>query len=92
MSQSVALSKREREKFALEHPGLLTRVAKRCSVSHSLVSRVLHGTNTSKRVDLAIDAEISKEIRKIQKQHERWAAKLTAPAKETDPGPEEAVA
>jgi hypothetical protein len=92
MSQSVALSKREREKFAQEHPGLLTRVAKRCSVSHSLVSRVLHGTNTSKRVDLAIDVEISKEIRKIQKQHDKWAAKIAAPVKETDSGTEETEA
>jgi hypothetical protein len=87
MSPTVTLSKGEREKFAQEHPGLITRVAKRCRVSHSLVSRVLHGTNTSKRVDLAIDAEIRREIRKITKQQERWAAKLTGP-----PAPEEAVA
>jgi hypothetical protein len=94
MSHVIALSKGEREKFAQEHHGLLTRVAKRCHVSHSLVSRVLHGTNTSKRVDQAIDAEIRRELRKMQKQHERWAAKLAGPAKVTEPesGPEAAVA
>lgn len=77
MSTTVALSKREREKFAAEHPGFLTQVAKRCNVSHSLVSRVIHGLNTSKRISQAIDAEIRKEIKKLEKQQARWKAKLS---------------
>lgn len=74
-------------KFVSEHHGLIARVARRCHVSNSLVSRVLRGTNTSERVNLALDAEIRKEIRKIQKQHERWVAKVSGPVE-----PEGAVA
>jgi hypothetical protein len=87
MTQLITLSQRERVKFVSEHHGLIARVARRCHVSNSLVSRVLRGTNTSKRVNTALDSEINKEIRKAQKQQERWAAKSVP-----DPGPEEAVA
>jgi hypothetical protein len=92
MTQVITLSQRERVTFVSEHHGLIARVARRCHVSNSLVSRVLRGINTSKRVSSALDAEINKEIRKAQKQQERWAAQLTAPAKATDPAPEEAEA
>jgi hypothetical protein len=82
----VTLSQRERESFVSQHHGLLMRVAKKCSVSHSLVSRVFHGLNTSKRVQKALDAEINRAMRKEQK---RWAAKAVVLA---TTAPEEAVA
>ena len=92
MTQVITLSQRERVTFVSEHHGLIARVARRCHVSNSLVSRVLRGINTSKRVSSALDSEIQKEIRKLQKQQQRWAAKLTAPVKETDSGTEETEA
>jgi hypothetical protein len=82
---TLALSQREKEIFVSQHHGLLMRVAKRCKVSHSLVSRVFHGLNTSKRVQKALDTEINRAILKDQK---RWAAKTVPSAA----APEEAVA
>jgi hypothetical protein len=82
---TVTLSRREKESFVSQHHGLLMRVAKKCKVSHSLVSRVFHGLNTSSRVQKALDTEIKRAMRKEQK---RWAAKAVVPATV----PEEAVA
>jgi Bacterial regulatory proteins, lacI family len=82
---TVTLSRREKEIFVSQHHGLLTRVAKKCGVSHSLVSRVFHGLNTSSRVQKALNTEINRAIRKEQK---RWAAKPVVPVT----APEEAVA
>ena len=61
----------KRRKFAKEHLGFMTRIAKQCKVSHSLVSRVLHGQMTSKRVSEAIDCEIRVELERqeLWKQH-----------------------
>lgn len=98
MTQTATLSPRDREKFVLAHPGLMMRVAKKCEVSHSLVSRVLRGLNTSARVSHGIDAEIRNEMRRDERQHERWKAKLAAnapvvaPAPVVDPNEEAAVA
>jgi len=86
MTHTATLSQRDREKFVLAHPGLMMRVAKKCEVSHSLVSRVLRSLNTSKRVSQAIDAEIRNEIRREQ----RWKAKLEKPTSSN--GKEAAVA
>jgi hypothetical protein len=85
---TVTLSQREKESFVSQHHGLLMRVAKKCRVSHSLVSRVFHGLNTSRRVQKALDTEINRTMRKTQRQQERWAAKTVVPATV----PEEAVA
>jgi hypothetical protein len=82
---TVTLSRREKENFVSQHHGLLMRVAKKCRVSHSLVSRVFHGLNTSARVQKALDTEINRAMRKEQK---RWAAKAAVPVT----APEQAVA
>jgi hypothetical protein len=82
---TVTLSRREKENFVSQHHGLLMRVAKKCGVSHSLVSRVFHGLNTSQRVQKALDKEIKRAMLKEQK---RWAVKTVVPAT----APEEAVA
>lgn len=63
----------QKEKLALARNtyGLMARVARKCNVDNSLVSRVLRGINVSKRISTAIDAELDKELRKMERLHER---------------------
>jgi hypothetical protein len=85
---TITLSQRERETFVSQQHGLLMRVAKHCHVSHSLVSRVFHGLNTSARVQKALDTEINRALRKVQRQQERWQAKAAAPKERETAAPE----
>jgi len=54
----MKLSRVQRLLLLDRHKGLLQRVAKRCRVHPSLVSRVFHGKASSARVASALEAEL----------------------------------
>jgi len=62
------LTPKHRLALAKSAHGLMARVARRCAVDPALVSRVIRGRDTSRRVTKAIDKELAKELKR---QHDR---------------------
>jgi hypothetical protein len=60
MTRIEALSETDRVLLLHRHKGLLQRVAKRCRVHPSLVSRVFHGKARSTRVEKELAKALSK--------------------------------
>jgi len=58
------LTRSERVKLALKTRGLMARVARRCKVTHGMVSRVLRGINVSARVSRELDKQLNEELLK----------------------------
>lgn len=75
MISAKQLTLGEKLRLAQNTFGLMARVAKKCAVTRHLVSSVLRGKSESKRVMATLDGELTKELRKAEKQLARAHAR-----------------